>query len=391
MADNRIPSDYIVQFHDETVSVNERGNVTYTEIYMVITKTGTKASDIHRNAKSVRLPVHTSKLNDVPVSSITIDRWTEENVKLVPGLTKTSSSVWKYTVVYSNSGNRGGGASLGEKPPWEENYAKNCTLSPKEYTERSCTTLDTTDDNGKIIPYANQTKKAIFNAVGELVYRDAVVVNQVLSFDYAVKKYNIDTNHLYVGSVNAFDITVAGITVKSGKGRLLSLVPSIQTWNDKEYTQVHVEIELAVGKSVYAEYLIGNSRYAVPVKDDGSADGDLPYPIQLLSCDVSDIADYKNVKWMNKKRRLGYFGAAKKNGKDRLNPALYSYVTEEYPLKKDGTIYIGTKNSKGRYFLKLDDPDLNRIKLTDSHVVTWSTLGFPEKGFMDTSNGAAVQ
>jgi hypothetical protein len=258
-------------------------------------------------------------------------------------------------------------------------------MTPKEYTERSCTTIRNTSSDGKALPLVYQNKKALLNAVGELVYRDVNVQNMVLSFDYAVERYNIDRNHLYIGSVNVSDITVAGITIKAGRGRLLSLNPSVQLWEeDKEYTQVHVEIELSVYKSVFKDYLIGCSRYAVP---EGWF---VPRPIQMLSCSVEDIKDYEDVKWFDKKRKLGFFEEAKKGGL-RLNPALYNYVTEEYPLKKDGTLYIGTMNKDGDYYLDLNDPELNKIEVTDSYLMTWKTLKFPEKGFRDTLNGAAVQ
>lgn len=401
----------VAYLFDDTVSVDERGNVTYTKIYKLFVDKKLEASTIYKAVldKGITLPVYGDSIDGIPVSSITLDKWTPEAVKSVSGaavgrpivdgsgkpipgasgstITIEHAAIWKYTVTYSRKSDRGGSASLGDKAPWEEDYAQNCTLSPKEYTERSCYTLNVTTPSGAAIPYVYQNKKALTNAVGELVYRDANVSNQVLSFDYAVKRYNIDTNHLYVGSVNVSDITVAGIKIPARRGKLLSLVPSVQIWNNKEYTQVHVEIELTVYKSVFEDYLLGNSRWAVPVEEDGTLADD-PYPIQLLSCPVSDIKDYKGVKWFSKSRRLGFFGYAKKNNKDRLNPALYSYVTEEYPLKKNGTLYLGTKNSEGRYTLDLNDPNLNKIQLTDSHLVSWSTLEFPQKGFKDTSSGA---
>lgn len=377
----------IVQFHDETASVNSSGTPTYTEVYMVITPKGTRASDIHKESETIGLPTYKSNLNNIPVSSINIDRWTEGHLKYVPNKTNfpTPAAVWKYTVIYSNGSSSRNNTNK-TKAPWDLDYAQNCSLSPKEYTERVCTTLRVTSNSGTALPYVEQNKKVLLNAVGELVYRDALATNQILSFDYAVKKYDIDRNHLYLGSVNVSEIQVAGIKIASGKGKLISLVPSTQIWeNDTEYTQVHVEIELAVYKSVFKDHILGNSRYAVPVTDSGSPDGTKAYPIQMLSCSVSDINEYTGVKWFNKERKLGYFGEAKK-GKNALNPALYNYVTEEYPLKKDGTLYIGTKNKNGNYFLDMNDPTLDKIEVTDSYILSWANLGFPTKGFKDIVN-----
>lgn len=396
----------VAHLFDDTVSVDERGNITYTKIYKLFVDKKTEASAIYKAAlaKSIVLPVYGNSIDGIPVSSITIDKWTPEAVKSFSGTSGGSPSVdasgrptpgssgtkitidhaaiWKYTVTYSRNRGSGGSVSSGDKAPWDEDYAQNCTLSPKEYTERSCYTLNVTTQTGAAIPYVYQNKKALTNAVGELVYRDVNVSNQVLSFDYAVKRYNIDTNHLYVGSVNVSSITVAGITIGARRGKLLSLVPSVQTWNNEEYTQVHVEIELTVYKSVFEDYLLGNSRYARPKKEDGTL-SDKFHPIQMLSCDPEDIKDFKGVLWFDKDRRLGFFEDAKKNKKERLSRSLYSYVTEEYPLKKDGSIYIGTKNSDGAYTIDLNDSSLNKIQLTDSHLVSWSTLGFPKKGFKD--------
>lgn len=365
-------SNFKVQFHDETASVNEKGAATYTEVYMVVAPKNTRASAIISGASDASLPTYKSKLNNVPVSSINVDRWTQSNVKDLGGF--TSASVWKYTVVYSKSS-----SSTDENvPPWELDYAQNCTISPKSYTEHTNKTLRVTNASGTALPYIEQNKKILTNAIGEHIYRDVEVLNQVLSFDYAVKRYNINTNCLYVGSVNYSDITVAGITIPSGKGRLLSLVPSSQVWEDgTEYTQVHVEIELSVYKSVFKDYVIGNSRYAVP------AYRSTPYPIQMLSCAVEDIADYEGVLWFNKDRKLGFFGEAKK-GKLSLNPSLYSYVSEEFPLNKDGTMYIGTRDpTTGRYIIDMDDPNLDKVETTDSYILTWKTIGFPKKGFKD--------
>jgi hypothetical protein len=387
-------SNYKCILHEQTASIDSNGSVTYNEVYMVITPKTSTVMDIIKSAGNngsslSALPTYKSKREEVPVSSINIERWHEANVKEIGGI--EHATIWKYSVTYNKtSGNKLAG--LGAEAPWENAYASNCSLSPKYYTERSCTTLKTVNQSGVLLDSSDQTKRIIQNALGEPVYRDKEVFNAVLSFDYALKRFDVNKVIKYTGSVNSSAITVAGLTIPSGKGRIVSLVPSVQVFNDKEYTSVHVEIEIALYKSVYKDTLLGNSRWAIPTsmstgegyKSTTSVPEDQirAYPIQMLECDLKDVGSYSGILWFSRARKLGYFGHAK-DGHRSINRSLYSYVTEEYPLKKDGTMYLGTRTSAGTVQLDLDDPNLDKIVVTDNYVFSWDALGFPKKGFKD--------
>lgn len=358
---------------------NDKVNVRFTHTYLVITDNSDSAYDLYtglisnynstQTSQDKKLPVYGDILGEIPVNSIRIDKWDESNMKAVPsfGLPVKdggSYTAWKYEVEYSeetDSSSDGGSSSSDEKAPWKSDIALNCSLTPKEYQWYT-----NTHYNGLKAPY----KKVILeNAVGDPIYRNIILRNYVLSFDYAVKKFPVTYAPVYTNTLNHSKLTIAGLDIPAGGALITSLVPSMQTFKKETYVNVHAEIELAWDKTLQYELILGTGYRARPQdKETG-----LAYPIQEFTGTATEFSSISSsdVTWLDKDNGLGSF-SSKLAGK-------YQNVSEPKVLDKYGRIY--TKKLMGTEQVDLLDKNLNIVKAYDHKVKDWSALGFPKKGF----------
>ena len=352
---------------------------SYTEEYLVITDHDDSAAFIYNNASNYiptkdcyALPTYNSKMkdSDIPVSSISIDRWDENNMKCVPSyglpIKPTGSyAAWKYTVKYQEPSDSSSGGSS-EAPPWRDKYAQNCSIASKEYTVYTAKRYKSNIDS---------TQMLTTNAVGDTVYRNATKHNYVLSFDFNVEKFYVAYIIQASNTLNETDITVAGIDIPAGCGLINVLNLSLQKWKrNKTYYTVHVEIELGMGMPIAYTEIIGTGYNAFEKAGDTNAK-----PIHRFTGTLQDASNLKagTFIWFDEDRKLGSFDGALYT--DGTVCRSYEAIQEAMVLNKDGTLLKGVDPNTPLDIDALKDK-LNIIKCPEHLAFEWHSLGFPKYG-----------
>lgn len=348
----------------------------YNQKYLVITDNTDTPADIYKNAASKGLPVYGAKLENVPLFRISIDRWDDNNLKAAPtyglGVKRDGSyTAWSYEVEYSdsNTSSSSGGSSSSEKAPWENTAAQNCNLSTKEYEWYSN------------ICYAGlDTNKTTYlrNAVGDTVYRNRTLRNGVLTFDYAVKKFNANYIRQAICTLNMEDIVVAGIPIPAYYGLITGLNVSRQEWTGggrtQEYFNIHAEIEIAFEKDLRYTPIMGTGFNAKLSKNDKSGS----QIHEWISNDTTFKNRVPDKYWFDKDLNLGSFADIPEM---KNNPPIYGThyekISEAKVLAKDGTIY---KVKEDTPIIDMEDPTMNIVRSYEYKTKKWSYLGFPTKG-----------
>lgn len=349
---------------------------SYTYDYLVITDHTDTPQDIYAQAKSKGLPVYGSvSKSGVKLSSISIDRWDQNNAKSIPSyhLPKKpngSYAVWKYQVTYSQDSS---GNASGNFQDVQYDVAYNLNTSIKQYQQRTNTCYKFDLDTNTTGWYFRD--RILCNVLQQPLMIDMVLRNLIVSFDFNIPTSKLPqwiTDYIpsYVNSVNSEDVVVAGIKIESLHAKILSMSASK---SNEETSTVHVQLQLYSQKHVARQEFPEMSYFAIPPDEAGFKHA---YRVQKLNIDVRLIPEVREARWFDKEYGLGNFSDATLEGKQLVFGVDYDDYPNKVILKYDGTYY---KWKSQEELPSLDDPDIGVIYAYTSRVVPWKGLNLPKK------------
>lgn len=406
MADTKI---YEIVLNTGTGSINENG-YSYKYDYLVITDHNATPETIYADAKSAGLPRigDTSPVSTRKVTSVSIDRWDENNMGSVPSfhlpVKKTGSyTAWKYEVECSKSSDSGSGSSSSSsassvkeaKELAKRQLAVNFNTSSREYTVTTNLVLNSIDNpeseadiRGEILsvndyPIPKRTE-VLKSPVGDTLLTECVERNMIISFTYYITSA-IDLKHLfskYLYTTNATDITVAGIDIPARQGviRNLSFHNLIDDETNEEAYEITVEMEIQVEHNVLGYYVLHTGYRARFIADDMS------FPIHELQLSPTSevykalVEENPDAVFFDKQRLLGSFDGLSVTLPNGTIYALqagvdYTPITEPKLLDKDGLLYKGSEG--GSY--NIDDPNIGKTFVYEVREAYWVGLRLPVK------------
>lgn len=347
---------------------NNSVSKSFTYDYLVITDHTDTPQYIYAHAKQHDLPVSGDvSETGIKLKSIGIQRWDENNAKAVPSYhlpkkSQGSYAVWKYQVTYSEDGQQEDISFSGNS----SDYAQNFSASIKQYQQS--TYLCYTCTQNQEPPFATYTKKSTFllNILKQSMAYDHTIRNLTISFDFKIKSSKIEqwvSTYIpdYVGSVNAQDVSVAGLKLRKGRSKINTMSLTV----GQQYSTVHVEIQITIQKPVAMQVFPNVSQYAIP------QGGEIPLRVHKWSGgkDTLPKQNTKGVVWFDRERGLGNFS---ENKTFKLNTD-YQMYDKKVILKKDGTYYKSQSDTPPN----LQDSVIAKTYTIVAPVKSWKSLDLP--------------
>lgn len=349
-------------------------NKSFTYDYLVITDHHDTPQSILKQAKSKGLPVYGDfSETGIPLQSISIDRWDQNNIKCVPSSRlpvkkQGSYAAWKYEVTYATKQSSGSGSG-GD----DQNTATNFNASIKQYQQstnqfyfqRHAQKPQFNRD------YTNRTT-IIQNIIGDYLMYETQLKNLVITVDFPIKssKIPIYTSALipqYVGSVSRDDITIAGIDFKAGQVRLNTM--TVSGASQQQTATVHIQLQMQVQKPVAFEVFPAMSHYVLRQ----TSDGERKVRVQKWTASQQMAKNVSASLWIDKQKGLGYFSESQ--SPKYIRGTHYDYYQQKVILDKRGYYYKLPLDRAP----DMDDPNLGKTYVITSPVKSWKGLNLPKK------------
>lgn len=349
-------------------------NKSFTYDYLVITDHHDTPQSILKQAKSKGLPVYGDfSETGIPLQSISIDRWDQNNIKCVPSsklpIKKQGSyAAWKYEVTYATK--QSGGSDSGDD---EQNPATNFNASIKQYQQSTNqfyfqSHLSKPQFNRD---YTNRTT-IIQNGIGDYLMYETQLKNLIITIDFPIKsskisKYTSTLIPQYVGSVSRNDITVAGIDFKAGQVRLNAM--TVSGSSQQQTATVHVQLQMQVQKPVAFEVFPDMSYYVLRQTSDGVR----KVRVQKWTASQQMAKKVSEQLWIDKQKGLGYFSESQ--SPKYIRGTHYEYYQQKVLLNASSRYYKMQPN----HAPDMDDPNLGKTYVITSPVKSWKGLNLPKK------------
>lgn len=357
------------------VSVKDNDvNRSFTYDYLVITDHTDTPQTILKYAKVNGLPVYGDKSQTgIPLSSISIDRWDQGNMKCVPSSKlpikdQGSYAAWKYQVTYSQDQQSSGGTS----DQYGQQMATNYSASIKQYQQSTNQFYMQSYARPVYDRQYTSRNTIIQNVIGDYLLYETQVKNLIITLDYSIKSSRISyyTSTLipnYVGSVSKDDITIAGIKMSAGKVRLNSMNVSGAAENDK--ATVHVQLQIQIQKPVAYQIFPHMSHYCL-WKSGGR---NIRVRVQRWTASQQEANRVPANLWLDRDKGLGCF--SQNAGIRYIRGTHYEYYDQKVILDKNGFYYKLPLDRAP----DVDDPNLGKTYVTIAPIKSWKSLDLPKR------------
>lgn len=351
---------------------------SYTYDYLVITDHTDTPQDIYAEAKTHGLPIYGSvSKTGVKLSSITIDRWDQNNAKSVPSYnlpakSEGSYAIWKYEVTYSDQKNSGGGSRSDSDVDFNEAY--NFNASVKEYQERTNLCYAVKQNKEPKTGAYSSRSVLLKNILGQNLMLDTVLRNLTISFDFKIRKSKLDdwiSGYIpeYVGTVNSDAVTVAGLKLKPYRSKLIAMTASAS--DNQDQAVIHAQIQVTIQKPVAMQEFGNLSFYARP------AGQKIEKRVQKFIGTKQQKDSLTGAVWFNKQHNIGNFENAKLAGAKLKRGDEYQDYDNKVVLDKNGQYYNPSGGVDEQ--ANLDDPNIGRTYAVTAPVIAWSSLSLPKR------------